>query len=714
MNREVGWILDTYVQNEKAVIWLRSERGKALKLIDSYSPRFYIRTRNEEGGRTLFQRLQDLPHVKGIVFVEKYTVLGDDKRRKLLCVTLDGISKYKQLVTAIESSPHVKVLYNTDLLHVQRYLFTKLRVAPMSKVEIEYDAQQKINSVEPVDDSKDVAIPPFTVLLFDVHADPSFLPPDPQRDPITTLEVKCGSEEEVLRGGEQVILEQFASLVKGYDPEFLICPQSRKTINYLFERVRRLKLDLRFGRDGRSCERITRPIPYGLLGRVVLDYEYYESYGIAGLVERTRFSFLPPGIASRWTANRIIDSRNCYELLKRGYVIPKNTGYYKYVRTVAEAVDRDRGGLIFAPKIGMMYENVAELDFESQYPHLIVHDGLSYETLTPQGLIARDDALLPHVTRQFLDRRLWFKRLRKTYDKRSQERRWCEQRQLALKMILVCLYGTSGCCWNRFGNVRCFEEINRRSREILVKTKNFVQQRGFEAVYADTDSIFVKEKGATKEDYNGLCGEIHQHVGLPIALDHHYKYLLFLPLESDPSGNTGAQKHYFGILTNGELVTRGIETRRHDCPPFIKKFQNKLIQTLFDAKTSDEVYGVGYRNAVNFIDETIDKLMNREVSPTELVISKILRKPLSERVRMFPHVSAAVNLSQQGKAIKGGDVVGFVYVNARHRNPLRRVAPIEIYDSEYYDREKYRALVLDAAETVLSTFGFSRRQFEVG
>ena len=214
----------------------------------------------------------------------------------------------------------------------------------------------------------------------------------------------------------------------------------------------------------------------------------------------------------------------------------------------------------------MVHENVAELDFESQYPNLIVSDGLSYETVTPKGIFKSDEAILPYVTKRFLERRLHFKRLRKKYDKDSGDWQWCEQRQLALKAILVTLYGTSGCCWNRFGNVLCFEEINRRSREVMVRTKGFVQERGFEVVYGDTDSIFVKMKDATSEDYEELSREISQHVGLPIALDHHYKYLLLLSLESDPSGNMEAQKHYFGILTSGEVLARGIELRCHDCP----------------------------------------------------------------------------------------------------------------------------------------------------
>jgi len=712
LNTAVGWIFDAYIQDEKAVLWLRTDDA-VLRLTDAYAPSCYLLPRNEDDERGLLHLLQDSPHIKSVALEEKYTTLGEDEAKRLLHVHVDRAFNYRKITGVVERLPHVEALYNTDLLHVQEYLFTQLGVAPTSKIAIDYTDGKRVNALKRIDDSREIPPPPFTSLLFDLHTDSIGRCPNPRHDPITRLDVRYGSEAHVLQGREQAVLEQFTSLVKTYDPDFLVCPEAEKTVTYLFDRVKCLKQDLPLGREHATFENATKSLRRWLRGRVVLDYGYVEDYGIAGLVERSRFSVLPPAIAARWTANRIIDSRNCYELLKRGHVIPKNTGGYAYIRTVEEVVNRDRGGLILAPEMGVVHENVAELDFESEYPHLIVHDGLSYETVTPQGLSPRDDALLPHVTQQILDRRLWFKRRRRRYDGDSPEWRWCEQRQLALKMILVCLYGTSGCCWNRFGNVLCFEEINRRSRETLVKTKNFVQQRGFDVVYADTDSLFVKKKDAAQEEYEALSRAIRRHTGLPIALDHHYKFFLLLPRRSSSSMNMEAQKHYFGVLTNGNPLTRGIETRRHDCPRFIKSFQNELIQTLFDAETVADVYAAGYTRAVNFVVETVDRIMKAEIPLEELVVSKTLRKPLSEYTSLFPHVSAAVSLAQQDIAIRKGDVIDFIYVNARHRNPLRRVAPLKIYESAYYDREKYRSLVLDAAETVLSTFGFARQQFDV-
>ena len=71
-------------------------------------------------------------------------------------------------------------------------------------------------------------------------------------------------------------------------------------------------------------------------------------------------------------------------------------------------------------------------------------------------------------------------------------------------------------------------------------------------------------------------------------------------------------------------------------------------------------------------------------------------------------MSMAMNLPPN-EVLYGHVLIDFIYVNARHHTPLRRVVPFEIYDSEYYDREKYWDMVLEAAETVLSTFGFSKK-----
>ncbi len=716
MNREVGWILDVYVQGDEAVTWLRTIEGQTLRITDAYHPSLYILPKTREDAKELFEALNRHPNIVALAFEDKFTELGSHERRKLLRVVVDGAHNFKTLLKGVEKLSQVKELYNTDLLHVQRYIFSKLCTPPTSKVEVRHDDEDRLVSMKRLDDGREISPPPFTALFFNIHTESQTLISKSSRNPIRRIEVRCRGEECMFQGEEAELLMDFSSFVQEVDPDLLVCPECDGfTFSYLLERVRMLGLDLQFGREEVDTRRLVKPLPYWVRGRVALSYGQwnidFEEWGIAGMVERSRFSLLPPGIASRWTANRIIDSRNCYELMRRGYAVKRDSGGFGYARLLEDVFNRDRGGLIFASQINMVHENVAELDFESEYPALIVRNGLSYETVTPSGVEKRRDALLPLITKACLDRRLYFKRLRNSFPKDTMEWLWCQQRQEALKMILVCLYGTSGCCWNRYGNVLCFEEINKRSREALLKAKDLAQRRGFQVVYGDTDSIFLKKPGSTREEYGELCDEISKHIGLPIALDHHYKFLLLLPAESDLSGGMEAQKHYFGLLTNGEIIARGIEMRRHDIPSYVKDFQRRLIQTLFDCKDVEEVRTKGYSNAIGLVAESIDRLLKGEVPVEQLIVSKYLRRSLETYARRFPHISAALQLSDHGKKPRAGDKVSFVYVDADHPVPKQRVAALELYNDRHYDLEKYREMILDAAETILSTLGFSHKKF---
>jgi DNA polymerase elongation subunit (family B) len=55
-----------------------------------------------------------------------------------------------------------------------------------------------------------------------------------------------------------------------------------------------------------------------------------------------------------------------------------------------------------------------------------------------------------------------------------------------------------------------------------------------------------------------------------------------------------------------------------------------------------------------------------------------------------------------------GDIIKYVYTEAHHSNPLCRVTSVKDTEKENlrYDKEKYREMILDAAQSVLGYFGF--------
>jgi DNA polymerase elongation subunit (family B) len=163
--------------------------------------------------------------------------------------------------------------------------------------------------------------------------------------------------------------------------------------------------------------------------------------------------------------------RDGNELIQRGFVIAKNndkgsSNNHEHIRTIEELVSRDKGGMIISPQTGL-HENVVVLDYDSEYANLIVNHNLSYETILKGEQVSKSQSkqgLLPIVVEKYLKRRLYFKGLLKELPEDSKEYLWCQQRIDSLKNILVCLYGTTGSLWNRYGNVLVFEEINKLSR----------------------------------------------------------------------------------------------------------------------------------------------------------------------------------------------------------------------------------------------------------
>ena len=77
------------------------------------------------------------------------------------------------------------------------------------------------------------------------------------------------------------------------------------------------------------------------------------------------------------------------------------------------------------------------------------------------------------MVERLLKRGIYFKKLLKQLPKDNTDYTWCEQRVNSLKNILVCLYGSTGSLWNRYGNVigsfsTLYLDIKKQSQILLL------------------------------------------------------------------------------------------------------------------------------------------------------------------------------------------------------------------------------------------------------
>ena len=58
---------------------------------------------------------------------------------------------------------------------------------------------------------------------------------------------------------------------------------------------------------------------------------FYSGSDLVGLIERGRYGFLPLSCGARYGISRLVDSLNCYEIIQRGFVIPRSNNNHERI-----------------------------------------------------------------------------------------------------------------------------------------------------------------------------------------------------------------------------------------------------------------------------------------------------------------------------------------------------------------------------------------------
>ena len=676
-----GWLLDVAFTGDKAVLWIRTPDGGRVKLHDRYRPEFYAEPLGMDAAR-LRDLLEEHDNVRGITVERRRAFIAGETELEVARILLDSVENYRRVMKQVDAMPCVAETYDADLEHELKYLCDR-RLTSMGRVSFEADARGWVRSITSAPRGLEVEPPPFTVLPFGMKLKGG-------EGTIITFNEDL-EEKYTFTGPTRNALRDFLDHFADVDPDIVACRDVDLEKMLSLARMHSLRRFGAVGPDG--------PTLYG--GRFHVALSTYGRLSLAGLVERVQYTRLPARLSVEWAAGRAIESRQCYEARLHG-VLLRHRGGFQPVMTMQELLERDQGGLIFTPDVGL-HENVGVLDFESMFPNLIVRRNISYENI--RGPRDREGFIVD-FTRETLDRRLHFKHLRYELPRDSPEWRWCEGRQLALKEILFCTYGYSGCWANRFGNMDTFMEVNKAARKTLVESMNVAREWGYRTLYGNNDSLFLEHPTATRAEFDDLARRIASHVGLPMAVENHFRYLVLLPQKGEPG--TGAANRYYGVTQDGGIVCRGIELRRRDTAPYVASTQRRAIETLLGCRSAEEVRTDGVARALEVVDDACRRLRQGQVATDELTVSVVLRRDPSEYKARLPHVAAAEALNMGKARVGAGNLIDYVYVAAGHSNPFRRVRPAG-YEGGY-DADKYCELVREAAWSMLMTFGVDPRE----
>jgi DNA polymerase-2 len=284
------------------------------------------------------------------------------------------------------------------------------------------------------------------------------------------------------------------------------------------------------------------------------------------------------------------------------------------------------------------------------------------------------------------------------------------QRSQAIKGLLVTCFGYTGYKNARFGKIEAHEAITAYGRTVLLQAKDIVEDHGFEVLHLLIDSLWIKKRSACDDEYPPLLAEITEKTGVPIALEGVYDWVAFLSAREHEK--IGVPNRYFGVFRNGEIKTRGIELRRGDTVPWIKKVQQEAIELLAVAHNRKEFFEQ-VPQVIDLIRERLAELRSQQVDYRDLALTyRLTREPQEYRHNTLNAIVAR-QLSQRGVHLHPGESIRYVITDAKARDPYARARPVEFMDASCgYDVEKYAELLLRAMATILQPAGFDQARIE--
>ncbi len=410
--------------------------------------------------------------------------------------------------------------------------------------------------------------------------------------------------------------------------------------------------------------------------------------GLLGLIDLSRITGIPMQELSRLSPGSAVTALQVNQALRDGVLVPWKRNLAEYWKTAEELLIADRGALVIEPKVGL-HENAFEIDFASLFPNIMVKHNISPETVlcgccpdsekrvpfTHYNICQQHIGLIPRVLKPLIERRMTYKRRIKDCPSRAEE---YEMKQNILKWLLVTSFGYMGFNKARFGRIECHESITAYGREILLRTIELADNMGFEILHGIVDSLWIKGKEPEK-----LCELASQEIGIPLELKGEFRWIVFLP---NKSNGVGALNRYYGVMTNGKLKVRGIETRRSDTPRLISDLQDAMLGKLAEAKTASEFY-LKIPEALEVLRGYTRKVVDNECELSDLIFKTHVSKGCDEYRQFNNQMAALKQLRQEGIETLAGQSINYIITDHKSRSWQKRVIIPELADeNSQYDR----------------------------
>jgi DNA polymerase-2 len=724
-----GWLLDAYPAGDGMTVWILDASGHAHALADRLTPAFCARGPRED----LHALCEMLRAGRAPVSLRR------DERRDLFLDRDVEVLEVGVRIPALfpeifrqasEFRPHL-TYYDADIPLPQRYALSR-GVFPLAYCAVDHEGG-RIREIEAFDSpwEVDYRLPPLRVLTLRLDGELQ----DPERGHRGDLLVEVDGREIVFpRGRSRRLVLGLAHLIAQHDPDLILTAYGD---NYILPRLlelsRHYRIPLHLNRDPRLEVAHKRAHSYFSYGRIVFRDEQHllfgrlhidrqnaflaDDYGLDGTLEIARLTSLPIQTVARVSTGTGISAMQVNTAFRHRILIPWQKRQPESLKTGLDLLVADKGGLVYNPIAGL-HEHVAELDFTAMYPSIMVRFNLSPETVgasccggrpvpeigTP--VCTHRQGLVPETLAPLLEKRGLYKALVRSLPEDDPRKEAYRRRYSAHKWLLVTCFGYLGYKNARFGRIEAHEAVTAYGREVLLRAKEMVEERGFRVLHLYVDGLWIHRPGLSgRPDYESLTAEIQKDTGLQVVLDGIYRWVAFLPSRLEP--RVSAANRYFGAFEDGEIKVRGIEARRHDTPAYIKETQLGMLEILAEGRDI-----AGFRAAVpaaiEYARARLARLQAGGVPASELVVTHRLSRQPDEFTVHTVAAQAAHELVGAGIQLLPGENLRFLIVPG----PEKARAWERLSGDEIYDRAAYTDRLLRAIESLLAPVGVDRAMLE--
>lgn len=426
------------------------------------------------------------------------------------------------------------------------------------------------------------------------------------------------------------------------------------------------------------------------------------------MLELSKITGLIPFDACRLTYGQLTENYLLREAHERNMIALNRPSQDK--RQKRQRQGAYSGGFVYTPEAGL-YENLALFDFKSLYPTVMVAHNISPDTLNIENCdneleleefdytFCQDKkGFFPELVEELVKDRSEIKEKMKKAEKESQELQILDNRQQAEKILANSFYGYLGYNSARWYSRESAEAITYLGRKHIQETIEKAEEEGFEVVYGDTDSVFLK-KDNIREEMDDFLDEVNEQ--LPEFMQLEFEGFFTRGFFTSTESGEGAKKKYALLSEDGSMKITGFEQVRRDWSPIAKKTQKEVLRKVLEDNVEE---------AAQIVKDTIKELKDGEIPVEQLKIYTTLTKPPEEYGSTAPHVEAVKKAKRRGDEISAETTVA--YVIGRGAGSISSRAELlkyaEDYDSDYYIDNQ----VIPATLRVLKVFGYTEGQLK--